>query len=489
MASNTGLASANVSAGDDATATQYNNLVTDIKKLRQESMTAGATINGSTLPVPVYQNTTDNEVYACDANVSTKLNFVGFAITNSTDGNAIIIQHTGIVGGFSGLDEGEKYYVQNTVGTIGKLRGDDEILVGIAISATKLLILKEEQGIEMFGDGSDGDVTISSNITLTRDMYYRNLTIDNGYTLNTGGYLVFVKSTLTVNGTIGRNGNNGGAGGTGNKGGWSSGAAVGAAGAAGAALADGSLKGTPAGGAGALGKGGGVWTTISATGNNGVAGNNETKGTVDTNGKAGSAGGNVIAIAGNGTGGTGASGGVTTQSKRSIRNIVDATIMEEAGTKIGSAASSGGGGSGAGGGGGSQTTSGYGGSSGGGGGGATSGGSATIFAKEIIVSASGIISCKGGAGGAGGAGGDSYWITNETGDYSAGAGGSGGGGGGNGGNLVIVYKALSNSGSISVAGGAGGVGGAGGNGYDVNHGSSGTAGITGSTGVLVQLGT
>ena len=142
MAEDTGLLSSNVSAGDDANASQYNNLRADTKKMRQEEFNAGATINGATLPVPVYQNTTDNEVYACDANVSTALEFIGFAISNGTDGNAIIIQHTGIVGGFTGLSEGERYYVQDTAGTIGTSKGTYEVLVGIAISETELLIIK-----------------------------------------------------------------------------------------------------------------------------------------------------------------------------------------------------------------------------------------------------------------------------------------------------------------------------------------------------------
>ena len=102
---------------------------------------AGATINGATLPVAVYQNTSDNEFYNCDANDITKLNFVGFAISNSTDGNSIDIQFEGIVKGFTGLSEGVKYYVQDDK-TIGTSKGTYEILVGIAISATELLIMK-----------------------------------------------------------------------------------------------------------------------------------------------------------------------------------------------------------------------------------------------------------------------------------------------------------------------------------------------------------
>ena len=40
-----------------------------------------------------------------------------------------------------------------------------------------------------FGDGSDGDITISGNTTLTRDMFYNSLTVNNGITLTTDGFL------------------------------------------------------------------------------------------------------------------------------------------------------------------------------------------------------------------------------------------------------------------------------------------------------------
>jgi hypothetical protein len=55
----------------------------------------------------------------------------------------------------------------------------------------------------VYGHGGDGTVVISSNTSLSRDMYYLNLTINSGVTLNTNGFRVFVKNTLTVNGTIG----------------------------------------------------------------------------------------------------------------------------------------------------------------------------------------------------------------------------------------------------------------------------------------------
>lgn len=103
---------------------------------------SGETINGTTTPVPVFQNKSDNEVYACDANDPTKYKYIGFAISNATDGNIIAVQGSGVVAGFTGLQEGEKYYVQDTAGTIGTSPGTQEILVGVAVSETEILIQK-----------------------------------------------------------------------------------------------------------------------------------------------------------------------------------------------------------------------------------------------------------------------------------------------------------------------------------------------------------
>jgi len=63
-----------------------------------------------------------------------------------------------------------------------------------------------------YGDGTDGNVTISSNTTLTGAKQYNNLTVNSGITLNTAGYQVKVKGTLTNNGII-TDSSTGGAGG------------------------------------------------------------------------------------------------------------------------------------------------------------------------------------------------------------------------------------------------------------------------------------
>jgi len=55
----------------------------------------------------------------------------------------------------------------------------------------------------IFGSGDDGDVTIASNTSLTEDVYYNNLTVNSGVTLNPNGFRIFIKNTLTLNGDIG----------------------------------------------------------------------------------------------------------------------------------------------------------------------------------------------------------------------------------------------------------------------------------------------
>jgi len=52
-------------------------------------------------------------------------------------------------------------------------------------------------GDEVYGYGQDGDVTITADTTLSRDMYYNDLTINSSCTLDTNGYRVFVRGTLT----------------------------------------------------------------------------------------------------------------------------------------------------------------------------------------------------------------------------------------------------------------------------------------------------
>ena len=67
----------------------------------------------------------------------------------------------------------------------------------------------------LFGDGSDGNVTITGAVALTRDMFYQNLTLSPGAALNPAGWRIFVAGVLDLTaapaGAIAMNGAPGGA--------------------------------------------------------------------------------------------------------------------------------------------------------------------------------------------------------------------------------------------------------------------------------------
>jgi hypothetical protein len=125
-----------------------------------------------------------------------------------------------------------------------------------------------------YGNGLDGNSVLSGSVTLIRDMYYDNLTLETGCILNPNGYRIFVRNILKLNGgcSIIRNGNN------------ASGPT------AGAALAFGTLGGSGAGGNGRIssfGNGNSAGTVASGTQGGGVGGaggsvGNRTGGSVRT---------------------------------------------------------------------------------------------------------------------------------------------------------------------------------------------------------------
>lgn len=280
--------------------------------------------------------------------------------------------------------------------------------------------------IYYFGDGSDGNVTISTAVTLTRDMFYNNLTLTAGCVLKPASFRIFVSGTLDISnaptGAIQMTGGNGGAG-----------VVTGAGGAAGTALATGS----------------GIFTsTVAVAGSaGGVAA-----------GTAGGGGGTGNGIEGGGTAASGAggagSGGAGGASGAGVAPLVPVSIRKFDTVFFGLVGGAftpfrGGGGcaSGGGGGGGGATTG------GGGGGGGPAGGIVYISAATIARGTNtnpGIIQCKGGNGGAGAT------------PSGANSGGGGGGSGGAGGWIFLAWGALTGStitGAIDVSGGAGGTGG------------------------------
>lgn len=347
----------------------------------------------------------------------------------------------------------------------------------VEINGTQLLFQS------IYGDGSDGDVTISSNTNLTRDMYYDNLTITgSSIWLNPNGYRIFVKGTLTINSTcrIQRDGNGGGNGTN------ASGATAGMGGTAGAALAAGSIPGSVAGIVGANGGNGGS-SSSGFSGGTGGNGNSVAKsvGSAGADGVDGGKGGNSGRGSGyiggakgeNGTGGT-----QTGTVYNTIKNVYSAFLFSDtqSSTLTNYTGSAGTAASGGGGGGGGYPAEGVGGGGGGAGGSGSSGGIILVFVRNIVLN--GDITSYGGTGGNGGNG------AAGVGASPGGGGGGGGGCGGTGGVCVVVYNKKTGAGTIVAPGGKGGSEGNGGTGGGTGQtGDNGIVGSSGNAGQVITL--
>ncbi len=388
--------------------------------------------------------------------------------TSITYAGSIIIDTAGnIRSGQTAFNVGTGWFIGND-GAVPKLSiGDTTTQNSVTWDGTTLLVNGSTIANQfIYGDGSDGDATISGNTTLTSDMYYDDLTIATGITLDPGGYRIFVNGILTFQGTgkIARTPNAGSAGSDGLN------STGGVGGGGGAALTAGSL---PAGEDGKTGGTGGDGSALACdAGDNGTAGDASAKALAG----AGSAGGDGGAGSGGcGTFGTGgAAGSATGTVFNKIRNAFSAFNLIDINPSV--VAFTIAGGSGAGGGGSSGRILGVDYSSGGGGGGSGStGGFVWVSARKIVtVNGNNYIEVKGGDGGMGGSSGIAQVPANG---YLAGAGG--GGGGGRGGVVVLLYGSKTGTGTISVAGGIGGVTG--------TNGNAGSSGPNGGTGLAVTL--
>ena len=376
---------------------------------------------------------------------------------------------------------------------------------GISVSQTgNDVTISALQDNTLFGDGSDSDNTIVADTDLSRDWHYTNLVINATKNLNTKSYRLFVNGTLTVNGTIRNNGGVGGNGGNGGNGSLATGGTAGTAGSAGTAVASGSLPGGIAGTAGIAGVAGNGSSTQNLDGNIGNSGASAsaiTKPIVTTSpnaGKNGGAGGGVTynsgtnAQSGGSAGGAssvGAASGTAFNKPTTVFGAYHLADMLPSAAPLNMCLAQAGNGSG---GSGACCVQSGGGGSGGSGGSGSSGGPVVIFARNIVIGASGVIESVGGNGGTGGNGGNGWCgAPNNT---SAGGGGGGAGGqGGSGGVIVLVYETLTNGGTIRVNGGTGGTGGSGGSGaacasgYTGANGNGGTDGANGVAGQIYYL--
>lgn len=309
-----------------------------------------------------------------------------------------------------------------------------------------------------FGDGSDGNLSVSSGTTtLARDTYWNNVTLTGTAIIKTSGFRMFalgvVDLTACAVGAIQVTGNPGVATGAGSSVGGAGGGApwvlnnLAPLGTGSAGLTGGSST-TGAGGAAsnfgaAIAIGNGGQTTAS-----GVASGRGGQGLTSTQ-----------------SGGLGGNGNNNT-SPYAIRYLT-AELMRIVGTTV-ALISGGCGNCGGGGGGGNTTQAGTGG--GGGGGGA---GSMALFLRTINRGAStpiGAISAKGGIG------------ANSSNVINPNTGGGGGGGGGAGGWIYLCYKFLTGVSATSLVDASGAAAGNGGNGN--GSGAGGTGGSGGNGGYI-----
>ena len=303
--------------------------------------------------------------------------------------------------------------VPTTAPAYGKLLG---------LSSNTQLSWFDNSLITYFGDGSDGNLTISSGTTtMTRDMFYENVTISGTATINTAGYKLHIKGNLDLsNAGVNAVNRNGISGGTSNGSG---------SGSAGTAPANGTLGGASAGTSGAAG-GTGVGTQSVA----GTTANPAEGGASGAGGK----GGNNVSVP---------NAGGTFRAATTVSNFVNIPYLKtdflRGITLLLGGASGPGGGSG----GGDGTNLGR-----GGGGGGSGGGICALYVNTLITSgstSSGALATNGGSGGAGG--------PTATGNVGGGGGGAGGGGG----CFYLVYNTkigAAITGLISASGGAGGNG-------------------------------
>lgn len=388
--------------------------------------------------------------------------------------------------------------------------GDGTVANSITWDGSRLLIKGQNsltQGI--FGDGSDGNVTISVNTTLTRDMFYKSLVVNAGNNLITNGYRIYAQVSVTTSGTIHNNGGTGGTGGTGSNATSSSAGGGGTAGSGGTGGAAGSLPGGATGAAGGIG-GAGYTGTGTSPGGPGGASPTGNPGTTLTLSMGGSAvAGNTIGVDSSTPGsggivsledsqngglrGAGGSAGVqtTTIDPTQHNPILASTYFDQFTNRTCSVSNGGNTGGGGGAGEGTHGTANHGGNGGGGGGAGGNGGNGgcvAIYSPVITINLGGAIASTGGFGGAGGGGGAASRGTSNT-EAAGGGGGGNGGSAGNGGVIILVYQTFTNNGSLAVNAGTVGTGGAAGTliGSGSSNGNAGASGLAGVAGKIYQM--
>lgn len=102
--------------------------------------TAGEAFTGTTTPQAAMIATSTGNIFKVQSSVASTSNFIGFVVNVAPAAGTAYVQTDGIVGGFTGLVTGAPYYVTDTAGVINTTPGTSENFVGIAVSATQILV-------------------------------------------------------------------------------------------------------------------------------------------------------------------------------------------------------------------------------------------------------------------------------------------------------------------------------------------------------------
>ncbi len=368
---------------------------------------------------------------------------------SSAEGEAALYEHN--YGQYSGLLEPENYSVlydgviESAISPV--------CYAGYPLNVTPQII------------HDDGDVVISTDTTLTRDMFYNNLRVESGGILRSGNYRIFVKNTCYNYGKICNDGLVGGA-------------------------------STPAGFYPSFGAGvAGGTEGNGSTGGNGTVGSTVTDGvlisTAPASGLGGDGGKSAGGVAGWAGGNRGATGSYTalTSFESAYRMLESAKLgriftLSAVKQFYGSAMPGAGGGGGSG-----ALGEGAGGVGVGGLGGYSGSPAGVLFFYATKVVGNGVFSANGGLGGDGANAAFPTPLVKT-------AGGGGGGGGGCGGNGGIVYFVCYDRtewvGTITAYGGGGGKAGNGAQNpnsliYLGGSGGDGTGGNTGNAGAVLEF--
>lgn len=152
-----------LSPGDIIEADDYN----VVASLIEPNENAGETISAFKA---VYLDDTDNEWKLSDANDTARFRVDGFSLTSGTDGNPMPVQLGGVVTGFSGLDAGKDYFLSDTAGEISTTPGTNMLKVGVALDATKLLLIQAPRAaagvVADLNNTTTGDVNNDITVTL-----------------------------------------------------------------------------------------------------------------------------------------------------------------------------------------------------------------------------------------------------------------------------------------------------------------------------------